>query len=96
MIRIAIFLTHMALICSCSTSATQSQGKPNGVSQSQKEELKQADISLGAMLDLARSSYLKGCVDGKRHFVNKRVNTFNKCVDMAKEHELEIKSIFDL
>ncbi len=82
----------MGLFCSCSTL---SGPKPKGI----KEELKKHDIGLESLLDLARSSYLKGCVDGKNTFVkiypeNKR-SSFAKCTDMAKSHQEDIREILE-
>jgi hypothetical protein len=48
--------------------------------------LKDGEIRIGPLLDLSRSSYLKGCTD------NSSIK-FEQCVIKAKDHEKEIKEI---
>jgi hypothetical protein len=50
------------------------------------DRIKDGEVRIGPMLDLSRSSYLKGCTD------NSEVS-FAKCVEKAKKHEVEIKEI---
>lgn len=61
-------------------------------SKSTKPEYEKDLISVGSALDLARSSYIKGCVfQGKKY--NPKVAHFPECVIKAKEHQKEIHSI---
>ncbi|MBC76987.1 MAG: hypothetical protein CME64_13320 [Halobacteriovoraceae bacterium] len=60
------------------------------------DEVNDGNITTQTVLDLARSSYLKGCVDSKNEFapeLNKSV--FTQCVDMAKVHQEEIREILN-
>lgn len=60
------------------------------------DEVKEGNIQIQTVLDLARNSYLKGCVDGKNIFaaeINR--SAFETCRDEAKKHEAEIKSILE-
>lgn len=49
-----------------------------------------------SILDLSRTSYLKGCVDSKIYFSKlKSGESFEKCVQMSKDHEKEISIILE-
>lgn len=64
--------------------------------QSFIDEINNENISAQSILDLARTSYLKGCVDSKNYwYPEKTVRAFPKCKKMAKEHELDIKYIIE-
>jgi len=60
-----------------------------------KEEIKDGDVSVGSILDLTRSSYLKGCIDGIKHLTQKKSKGvyFEFCKVKAKSHEEEVLSI---
>lgn len=58
-----------------------------------KEEIREERISLQAVLDLGRSSYLKGCVDSKNEFSSSKESSFVRCRELAKEHEKELLEI---
>lgn len=60
------------------------------------DEVSEDNISVQSVLDLARNSYLKGCVDSKNRFSpDTGGSVFNTCVDMAKEHQEEIRYILE-
>jgi hypothetical protein len=50
--------------------------------------LKNSEISMGSLLDLVRSSYLKGCTDNS-------AISFKGCVKKAKQHQNEIHEILN-
>lgn len=50
--------------------------------------------SKGAVLDLARTSYHKGCVDLNKKLKRKK-SEYKRCREMSLEHQKEIKYIFD-
>lgn len=58
------------------------------------DEVKEENISNQTVMDLARSSYLRGCVDSKNYwFPEKTKAAFPKCLKMAREHEKDIQDI---
>ena len=60
------------------------------------QEIEDGNISSLTILDLARSSYLRGCVDGKNEFASSlKKSAFNRCLEMAKLHEEDIKTIIN-
>lgn len=60
------------------------------------DEVSQENISIQTVLDLARSSYLKGCVDGKNIFAAEtQQSSFETCRDHAMKHQEEIRSILE-
>lgn len=59
-----------------------------------KEEIQEDRISLQAVLDLGRSSYLKGCVDSKHEFAPAlKQSVFVKCRELSKKYEGELLEI---
>jgi hypothetical protein len=52
-------------------------------------EINEKNISQASVLDLARSSYLRGCSE------NAEKITFQDCVLKSKDHEKDIKQILD-
>ena len=60
-----------------------------------KQLEKDYSVSNQAILDLARSSYLKGCVDAKIDETKKITKgvIFRKCVEKAKIHQKTISEI---
>ena len=52
-----------------------------------KELIESGEISLKSVSDLARSSYLRGCVESKSKL------SFGECAMKAKAHEKEIREI---
>lgn len=60
-----------------------------------KKEIDNGEVSVGSVLDLSRSSYLKGCVDGIKYLTKKETKgvVFEYCRTKAKLHEDEIKEI---
>ena len=60
-----------------------------------KHEINDGQVSTGAVIDLARSSYLKGCIDGIKHLTKKQSKGvyFEFCKVKAKSHEEDILSI---
>jgi hypothetical protein len=66
-------IISLLLLSSCATNSLNTR-------------LKKGEISIGPLLDLSRSSYLKGCTDNSS-------KKFEQCVIKAKEHEREIKEI---
>lgn len=60
------------------------------------EEYHQENISIDAILNLARASYLKGCVDGKNLFsAGTKQSAFKACRDLSTKHGEEIKVILE-
>lgn len=60
------------------------------------DEVNEGNISSQSVLDLARSSYLRGCVDSKNYWLpEKNVSAFEKCRQMAIEHQKDISSILN-
>ncbi|MEX1098852.1 MAG: hypothetical protein WEB87_00415 [Bacteriovoracaceae bacterium] len=60
------------------------------------DEVDEGNISVQSVLDLARNSYLKGCVDGKNIFAAEiKQSSFETCRDHAKEHQEEIRFILE-
>lgn len=60
------------------------------------DERKENNISSNAILNLARTSYLRGCVDSKNYwFPEKNKAAFNRCSDMANEHSKDIEAIIN-
>lgn len=59
-----------------------------------REQSSEFEYSKGAVLDLAKTSYLKGCVDilklkeGKTYGKNHKI-----CLDLSANHQKEIKEI---
>jgi hypothetical protein len=51
-----------------------------------KKEYKNGKISLNAVLNMARSSYLKGCTENSKH-------DFEKCKKLAQKHSSDIATI---
>jgi hypothetical protein len=51
-----------------------------------KKEIRDGNISTQTILDLARSSYLKGCSDNSKL-------SFSDCLHKAKTHQKEIREI---
>lgn len=59
-------------------------------------EIDDENISIQTVLDLARTSYLRGCVDSKNHwYPKKNVRAFPKCKEMAKLHQQDINAIIN-
>lgn len=54
--------------------------------QGVKKQIKEGELSTGSVLDLARSAYLKGCVDTKS-------KDFTECLEMARDYEKDVASI---
>lgn len=68
----------------------------NKIKTSFVDEVKHKNISTQSILDLSRSSYLRGCVDSKNYwFPEKDKAAFPRCLKMAKEHEKDIQSILN-
>ena len=61
------------------------------------DEVNEGNISVATVLDLARSSYLKGCVDGKNTFAPEKSykSSFGPCLSKAKQHQEEIRYILE-
>ncbi|MCO4753446.1 MAG: hypothetical protein KC478_03140 [Bacteriovoracaceae bacterium] len=73
-----------AMAVSCSTT------------RSVVDEVNEGNIQIQSVLDLARNSYLKGCVDSKNHFAPLiKKSSFETCRDLAKEHQEEIRFILE-
>lgn len=85
--KLAKFAIIAFLITSCASSGTKAI----------KKDIDDGDVSLGAVLDLARSSYLKGCVDGMKHITKKKTYgvIFEYCKVQSIQHEKDIKLIFE-
>lgn len=80
------FLCLVLIASSCSQLTTNNR--------SFVDEVKEKNISNQTVLDLARSSYLRGCVDSKNYwFPEKNKAAFPKCLEMAREHEKDIQAI---
>lgn len=80
------FLVSILIVSSCSQLTTKKR--------SIVDEVKEKNISKQTVLDLARSSYLRGCVDSKNYwFPEKDKAAFPKCLEMAQEHEKDIQFI---
>lgn len=74
------------ILSSCSHNSTKHK--------SFVDEINEENISVKSILDLARSSYLKGCVDSKNYWLpDKKVSSFEQCKTMGIEHENDIKQI---
>ncbi|MBD64723.1 MAG: hypothetical protein CME62_05925 [Halobacteriovoraceae bacterium] len=63
--------------------------------KSLKKEVNDGDVSVQSILDISRSSYLKGCVEGIKHLTKKESKGiyFEFCRTKAKLHEKDIKDI---
>ena len=84
-------LSPLLLAFSCA-----SQPHRPAPSESIVDQVEEERISVMAVLDLARNSYLKGCVDGKNLFASKIAGSaFEKCRDMGIEHQEEIRHILE-
>jgi hypothetical protein len=53
-----------------------------------KQEHQAGNISTNAVLNLARTSYLKGCQENSKL-------SFNQCIKKARQHSKNIKTILD-
>lgn len=69
--------------------ATKSQG------QKVKEQMEKDDVSENAILNLTRTSYIRGCVEGIKHLTKKNSKGLylDFCKTKAEIHESEIKEI---
>lgn len=86
MLKRALSLLALIALAACSAPKTRSV----------VGEVRKNNISVQSVLDLARSSYLKGCVDGKNLFASEiRQSAFAPCLETAKEHEAEIRQILE-
>lgn len=57
-------------------------------------EMKRDGVSPSAITNLARTSYLKGCVDSKNYFLGRKAKpAFDKCLELAINHAKEIELI---
>ena len=67
----------------------------NQQSKSAKERIKEKEISLQSVLDLSRTSYQKGCVDGIKSRFNYKTygKNFELCTKLSKEHQNVIRDI---
>lgn len=54
--------------------------------QGVRKQIKEGELSLHSVLDLARSAYLKGCADTKS-------KTFPECVERARDYEKDVADI---
>jgi hypothetical protein len=80
------YLLIFVILSSCSHHSTKRK--------SFVDEINEENISVKSILDLARSSYLKGCVDSKNYWLpEKKVSSFEQCKTMALEHQNDIKQI---
>lgn len=61
---------------------------------SAKERIMSQEISEQSVLDLSRSSYLRGCVEGSALNTDRDLH-FESCVALSKKHEKEIKEILE-
>jgi hypothetical protein len=62
-----------------------------------KLRIQEKDLSLQSVLDLSRTSFQKGCVDGMKYQYPLKTygKNFEACLKMAKDHESEIKEILE-
>lgn len=49
----------------------------------------------GAVIDLGRSAYLKGCVDALAPVTPRKISVFDSCKVMAREYAAELKQILE-
>lgn len=54
-----------------------------------------SEVSDGAIINLATTSYIKGCVDGKNDIykIKTKGRRFERCKEMSKEHRKDITEI---
>lgn len=77
------------LLIFLSLSCAQTKVKESFINEIDKE-----NISKQTILDLARTSYQRGCVDSKNYWLpEKNKSAFNECLKMAREHEKDIHAI---
>jgi hypothetical protein len=75
-------LLFLSLFCSCATQTPLS------------EQLKRNTISAGSVLDLAKTSYLRGCVEARVEIFGKtKGRNLKHCQQKSKKHVSEIKKI---
>lgn len=84
-----LLVSSLALLAACSSAPKKSR--------SVVDEVNEGNISAATVLDLARSSYLKGCVDGKNTFAPEKgsKSAFGPCLNKAREHQEEIRYIIE-
>lgn len=60
-----------------------------------KKEINDGDVSVDAVLNITRTSYIKGCIEGIKHLTRKESKGvyLEFCKVKAKSHEEDIKSI---
>ena len=53
--------------------------------------------NLGAILDLAKTSYIRGCIEGMNHLIPKKTKgkRLEFCVESSKKHKEEMRTILD-
>ena len=63
--------------------------------ESVTELIKNEEVSKGSVLDLVRTSYQKGCIDGIKHEYPLKTygRVFKLCLEKAKKHEKDISEI---
>ena len=86
-------LSALALLLTACASQTKSTQKEK---RTIVDEVREENISTQTVLDLARSSYLKGCVDGKKLYAPElETSSFERCKEHAFKHQKEIRSIIE-
>lgn len=86
MIRLPLRLAIIAAFVSCASERPRTVG----------DELSTGNVTSQTVLDLARNSHLKGCVDANNAFGPKpRQSVFDICKKLSKEHESEIRYIIE-
>ena len=60
-----------------------------------KAEQDQDSVSVNSALNLAKTSYIKGCVDGIQHVIRKKTygKALSYCKTKSEIHKIELESI---
>ncbi len=60
-----------------------------------KKDIQKNDISIDSILDLAKQSYVKGCMDGMNEISKRRTagKRLQNCIQKSKIHRQELKEL---
>ena len=57
-----------------------------------KNDIREKNVSVDAVLNIATTSYIKGCTEGLRE-VKKSKGHFNQCKDLSLKHKEEMREL---
>ena len=81
-------LLLMALMFLFLTACTTSTAQDTSI----ENEVNQGHISVDAVLNLARASFLKGCIQSKNIYAKNVKNGFDDCKDLADKHVIILRT----